>query len=249
MEVEKKQLRQRKQNLNRALDLTPPSSPSIIQTPPNASDDENMDLVREEVALPVPERESTRASKGKKKIRRDRSQLYRVNLKLQEKVEKLKKQCEKYKKRCQRQEHKKNKPEIDEKTKYQKLSSTMKANYQRLRSLKEKRFLKNIILQIEGQEKEEITKESLGITSTLRTSMKLKTSATKLKDAIAAFFHRDDISRATAGKKETCTKNGEKMQKRFMLDSMKNLYKTFKQKIPGSNVHTSILQKTNHSIF
>lgn len=46
------------------------------------------------------------------------------------------------------------------------------------------------------------------------------------------FFERDDISRATAGKKETVSLKGNKMQKRYLLDNMKNLYQSFKRENP-----------------
>ena len=42
------------------------------------------------------------------------------------------------------------------------------------------------------------------------------------------FYVRDDVSRITAGKKETVTKSKVKEQKRFLLDSMKNLHSKFK---------------------
>ncbi|KAK9871759.1 hypothetical protein WA026_014214 [Henosepilachna vigintioctopunctata] len=42
------------------------------------------------------------------------------------------------------------------------------------------------------------------------------------------------VSRNTAGKKETITKGKEKVQKRFLLDSMKNLFKAFKSENPNA---------------
>ena len=44
---------------------------------------------------------------------------------------------------------------------------------------------------------------------------------------IRDFFERDDVSRLTAGVKQTITRLKVKKQKRIMNDSMKNLYKTF----------------------
>ena len=41
------------------------------------------------------------------------------------------------------------------------------------------------------------------------------------------FFERDDVSRLTAGVKQTITRLKVKKQKRIMNDSMKNLYKKF----------------------
>ena len=48
-----------------------------------------------------------------------------------------------------------------------------------------------------------------------------------LKQKIQAFFLRDDVSRASAGKKETVTKKQNKIQKRYMLDTMINLHKKY----------------------
>lgn len=42
---------------------------------------------------------------------------------------------------------------------------------------------------------------------------------------IQNFFYRDDVSRATAGKKETVTKKQDKKQKRYLLDTLYNLHK------------------------
>jgi hypothetical protein len=44
---------------------------------------------------------------------------------------------------------------------------------------------------------------------------------------IRDFFERDDVSRLSAGVKQTITRLKVKKQKRIMNDSMKNLYKTF----------------------
>lgn len=49
----------------------------------------------------------------------------------------------------------------------------------------------------------------------------------KLKQDIRNFFERDDISRATSGKKEFITQKKERKQKRYLLDTMKNLHKIF----------------------
>lgn len=44
---------------------------------------------------------------------------------------------------------------------------------------------------------------------------------------IKRFFVRDDISRTTAGKKETLTRNKITAQKRYLLDSMKKIYQVY----------------------
>ena len=48
-----------------------------------------------------------------------------------------------------------------------------------------------------------------------------------LVSKVRAFFSRDDASRMTTGKKQTITKKKMKMQKRFLVDTMKNLHRKF----------------------
>ena len=54
---------------------------------------------------------------------------------------------------------------------------------------------------------------------------------TILKREISQFYVRDDVSRTTAGKKETITRNKMKMQKRFALDTLENLHRKFVRKL------------------
>ncbi|CAG9789811.1 unnamed protein product [Diatraea saccharalis] len=72
-----KKRRERQKTAQQIMDITPTSSPRS--------------------GTPVLPR-----SRGRKQIRRDRSAVYRNNLKLQEEIEKLKRMCSKYKKRYQR---------------------------------------------------------------------------------------------------------------------------------------------------
>ena len=51
----------------------------------------------------------------------------------------------------------------------------------------------------------------------------------KIAKAIRLFFMQDDVSRASAGKKETKTWKKQKKQKRYLLDTMKNLHLRFKR--------------------
>nr|CAI5853187.1 unnamed protein product [Callosobruchus analis] len=60
------------------------------------------------------------------------------------------------------------------------------------------------------------------------------------------FFGRDDVSRATAGKKEIVTFKKNKMQKRYLLDNMKNLYTSFKIENPTLRCSSAVLTDTDH---
>ena len=54
----------------------------------------------------------------------------------------------------------------------------------------------------------------------------------RLRHDVKQFYLRDDVSRATAGKKETITKNKRKMQKRFITDHLQNLHCKFVSENP-----------------
>jgi len=49
----------------------------------------------------------------------------------------------------------------------------------------------------------------------------------RMKDDVKTFYLRDDVSRTTAGKKETVTKNKCKMQKRLLVDTLSNTHLKF----------------------
>lgn len=74
----------------------------------------------------------------------------------------------------------------------------------------------------------------MGLQGRLRTSINARNSNTELRKKINTSFLRDDVSRNTAGKKETITKGKQKVQKRFLLDSLKNLFKAFKSENPNA---------------
>lgn len=230
--LRKKNLREKKKNLKRILDVTPPSSPTLQErnhTPP-------MSPILQPVENTPRNRHSAKTEKGKKTVKTNRPNLYKENLKLKEQIEKLTKKFHKYKKRCQRIEKVQElKREPTPEIKYKKLSCAIKERYNTIRKNRDKKLMKNIFDNIEeGRAKEKIITESLGLQGKLRTTTEIRESKTKLRKLLQDFFLRDDISRATAGKKETLTKNNKKVQKRFLLDSMKNLYKIFKQERPAA---------------
>ena len=57
------------------------------------------------------------------------------------------------------------------------------------------------------------------------------------KDIVRDFFEQDTVSRATSGKKETVTRQKKKMQKRFLLEPVNKLHKTFQKE--HNQVHIS----------
>lgn len=226
--LRKRNLRRNKKNLKSVLDYTPPSSPLIVQEQVRP-----IPIVLEQPQSPI----STKAKRGRNKVKRNRSKVYLENLKLKDKIENLKKKCDKYRKRCQRTEAqykptKNSKP--NEEIKYKKLTNAIKERYTEIKKTQEKKLIKSIFDKVDVFRKDEMVKESLGLSGKLRTNTKVRNTDTELKKTLRDFFVRDDISRATAGKKETVTRNKTKVQKRFLLDTMKNLYKVFKQEKPDT---------------
>jgi hypothetical protein len=65
-----------------------------------------------------------------------------------------------------------------------------------------------------------------------------KVNDTTRKNVIT-FYERYDVSRMTAGKKETVTRKKIKKQRRFLLDTLTNLYLKFKSE---TNVFVSYSQ-------
>lgn len=60
-------------------------------------------------------------------------------------------------------------------------------------------------------------------------------------EKIRKFYNRDNISRATAGKKETKTKYKEKIQRIYLLDTIKNLHKKYEDN-GGKTSYSSFLR-------
>lgn len=212
--LRKQEQRRRKKAVRNILYDTPPSSPSILQeinipqeqyepTPPSS---------------PVALLPSTRKERGRKSIRRDRSKLYRENIKLQNEAQTLKKKYGKYKKRAHRKEKellkmKEKQPKEDSEqiqNKYNTLCNAIKETYKKIKARKGKNLLKTIFKNIDSSQKTKIVKECLDIKGTIRTKTNERIGLTELTKKITCFFLRDDVSRNTAGKKETVTKGKEK---------------------------------------
>jgi len=81
-----------------------------------------------------------------------------------------------------------------------------------------------------------------GRCSKLKTTRSYSAFCSKLKMDINQFYVRDDVSRATAGKKETITrkKNKIKMQKKFVTDTLENLHRKFRSENPLVTVSYSL---------
>ena len=197
---------------------------------------------------------------GGKKIRRDRCKLYKENLKLKSELKKLKTSNEKYRKSAYRAKIKNKENDMTSKSKTNKimhecLSEVTPEGIKKVRrllfkyhclseSLKEKyvfekkKKVKNVLKAIVASKiikkykmMQEIGSDCLGLSGRMRTpKMSAKIMSKKIR-AIKKIFHRDDVSRASAGKKETATKIKQKVQKRYLLDTMLSLHHKFQKEV------------------
>ncbi|CAK1583097.1 unnamed protein product [Parnassius mnemosyne] len=178
------------------------------------------------------------AKRGRKQVKRNRTKLFRENQRLKEKIEEINKKYEKYKKRYNRGKQKGSKKESDNcksQDKYNILAKAIKKRYEKVKSRKEKIAIQKIFEEKEvkcSRKKMQIIKECLNVDQGYIRKEKPKLRKKVISDKIKDFFNRDDVSRATAAKKETVTHKKNKMQKRYLLDSMKNLFASFKRENP-----------------
>lgn len=178
------------------------------------------------------------AKRGRKYVKRNRSKLFRENLKLKEQIEEINKKYEKYKKRYNREKQKRFQNEDNirkSQDKYVVLSKAIKKRYEKVTNLKEKHAIKKIFEEKDvkcSRKKMQIIKECLNVDQGFIRKEQPKLRKQVISDKIKQFFNRDDVSRASAGKKETVTRMKDKMQKRYLLDSMKNLFVSFKRENP-----------------
>ena len=70
------------------------------------------------------------------------------------------------------------------------------------------------------------------VSSSLKGESEYQRTRKETARKVRVFFTSDENSTASAGKKETLTKGKQKMQKRFMNDSMINLHAKFKAQHP-----------------
>lgn len=184
---------------------------------------------------------------GRKKMRRDRTKLYKDNINLKMENKKLMQKVEKLRKRIYRKSTTNNKednnltpnsktqqfmkinfpgvktPEIQKVSrqllKYNSLTYSMSSHYRNLEERKKRNSLKGIVTNKVIKKyriMREIGFEALGLKSRIRKAIHQKRHSVK-NESIRHFYFRDDVSKATAGKKETITKYSEKKKKEISI--------------------------------
>jgi len=194
---------------------------------------------------------------GRKRVKRNRSALYRENLALREEVAKHHRMAEKYRKRCARllkrqdkgcvnsprkvaQEmlRKKNNSEIRKALVFHNvLIAQVREKYRQAETLRKKR---SIAWTVSGQMIQKyrlisVLQKKIGMAQRVaRKSARPEChSQAKVRSPavdytkVMSFFTRDDVSRVCAGVKQTITRHGVKKQKRILTDTLSNLHRKF----------------------
>lgn len=112
------------------------------------------------------------------------------------------------------------------------LESKTQLSKQRIRNLVMGRTVKNCKMKM-------FCREQFGFSSRVQFALKLRMLKSRPRTVLSEvkeFFLRDDVSRITAGKKETITKCKQKMQRRFLLDCLMNLHCKFLAENPSRKI-------------
>lgn len=233
-------------------------------TPPSTPSPDEQHIIE---AIPGPSRQ---AIQGKLAQRRNREHLKKEIDLLKEKLYKAEKKVRKYKARLIRNKktEEKTKPETPNKTVRKMLrgqtvtpevkrnllineviQNQLKTNYDGQKTSEGK---KKFIHCISGKvvKKYRLTNFISSITSK-RTAFKRsplaenqrRTSAVRIKKLVEAFYEEDQVSRMCPGKNDTVTYRKIKKQKRYLNDSLKNIYNAFKVAHPRVTISYSAFCK------
>ncbi|KAJ2937230.1 hypothetical protein O0L34_g19420 [Tuta absoluta] len=110
------------------------------------------------------------------------------------------------------------------------LESSLREVYADCKTPAGKQIIKEVPLNIERKTDTVSDPKLLGLKGRIRVSKKTirRPVHEKIMTEMTKFFTRDDISRCTAGKKETRTRKNHKMQIRYLVDTLNNLYQIYK---------------------
>lgn len=233
----KKKARERRQRL--AL-----QNVTNVRVAPSISDDDQ-----------IPQRNfPTRVIAAKLKSDRARRQRYLINKKKDDTINKLKTKLACFKKRLQRLrkpdkltpnskvEQIMNSPSARNTVKKKLLFAEvihqqLKENYAALPTEKEKRVFKRMIsgkavkkYGILQNEKNMKPLKKIGKVGLMESKRKAKASYELMKTKIINFLEDDSNTRLCAGKRDYVTKKGDRKQKRVLLDTLRNLHKSFMKK-------------------
>lgn len=228
----------------------------VRQNTPPSTDDEAQPVVGE-LIMPIVN-EDQRANEAKKRSERQRKfrnkQHKKMKAKVSKLISKLNNQRQKYR-RVKRQLKKVVKSvEKSPKTRIEEMSEDinkkkdlvkkalfgevlkvqLEENYSKIRSYEDKRKFKQAISGnvVDKYKLWRMPNKAVTFKKTGQNQQKKKNLKVKVQSLVEQFLEEDSNSRQAAGKKEFVTRNQIKKQKRYLLDTMKNLHAKFLKTSP-----------------
>lgn len=130
------------------------------------------------------------------------------------------------------------------------LEISRRETYKTAKTSQEKRLLKSAALNevVKVNKSVKAVATCLGLKGPIRLSKKKVQLNKNIKEEMNNFYCRDDMSRITAGRKETRTRGKKKMQIRYLMDTLQNLYDDIYKK-EGESTALQHFFDTNHFTF
>lgn len=208
---------------------------------------------------------TSRSESGRKRAKKNSARLRKENMKLEEEKKALARKLEKYKKRLKRFRDavsnnsslesprkkikrlvvEKNQKKLEKKALFgEAIKEQIKLSFKEEKSRKKR---KDVIKVLTGkilrkykylEDIRSVTSKKIGRASIPvynNSSKEGNLRSSKVQLAVQKFLQSDEASRICAGKKETITQRGKKMQKRFLNNTLRNLVPVFKQQNPCFN--------------
>lgn len=112
---------------------------------------------------------------------------------------------------------------------------SLRETYKTAKTSQEKSLLKSAAFNevVKANKSAKAVAICLGLKGRIRFSKKKVQLNKNVKEEMTNFYCRDDISRITAGRKETRTRGKKKMQIRYLTDTLQNLYDDIYKKEGG----------------
>lgn len=113
---------------------------------------------------------------------------------------------------------------------YNVLTNAIQNTYKNSKDNKDRNVLKKVVEDeiVNKYKVKSITTAVLGLKGRVRHRRSILRNNTMILEEIKQFYERDDVSRATAGKNEVKTFKKNKRQRRYLLKSLKDLYKKYR---------------------
>ncbi|CAH1993737.1 unnamed protein product [Acanthoscelides obtectus] len=225
------------EKLNRFLaEETPPSSPCRQPVQEIPAEIDNQDRT------PCTSKQSTSSSRSRvscgEKLRRNNRRKLNITIKkLEIKLQEAERRAGKYKKQVQRLKKIQNKTS----PRTEVMSAQLKENYKSKRgSIQKRKFIDNITGPLIKKDRFMKFISSLSSNTILYGNRKnrqmMHQTVLQVNRSVRAFLLKDENSRLCPGKKDTITFKQHKMQKRYLNDTLKNLYVKFRSAHPEMTI-------------